>query len=742
MNTSTSILAATTLALLGCTSLQNRGLASPTPDLRKREPGWLLVGAARVDVTPPPGPSMFGHGPDARVADGYWSRLQCRVFVLETHPEDRIALVPCDLHSVSAILHREVAERVRTIVPTSRLLIAATHTHAGPAHYFESAAYGGIASTRRPGFDPAMLDFLVGRIADGVAQAFASRRPAAARWVHTAVWKLTRNRSLDAFRANGLPFVAEAPAGLALSDEERAVDPALDVLQIEAVDAQARLLGPIGWLVFFAMHPTVVGPSSRLFGADVYGVSSRLLEAELRRSWADRCGSPPAPVEGCEGQVDPLVALLNTNEGDVAPIWSSGGIDEGIRVGRALAESAWATHRSDESFRVRIVLDSRYLESELAGAAFPPAQIRAKLCSAELGAGSGHGASDRPVAIDALFGGGRDVDAGREDCQAPKSRLFGALQSLLIGSSASSFPGHAPIALIRIDDTFLSFVPAELTIQAGAALDARVLAVVRIEEGRAAHAVVVGLANAYVQYVATRREYQVQSYEGASTLYGPATAEYFAERAALLARSIMGEPIDADLAAAEPRIGQAVAFAYELGPRRARLPLASDGPAASTMREPRRQRGICHIRASQVPVICFWWSDASPGQVPITSARWLSLVSSSTEVGVRACQAGEPMQSAWASVCDPGAWIDDRGLDFQTRVRGRSSDAWLWSTLLHVSLEEWAWLETAGSVRLKVGGGMGLPAVQSEAFSAASMPAGCSDEAVRFCLGDREPEPR
>jgi neutral ceramidase len=735
----TPILAAASLAFLGCNSLRSRGLSEATSDLRRREPGLLLAGAARVDVTPPPGPSLFGHGSDARVADGYWSRLQCRVFVLETNPEDRIVLVPCDLHSISAIMHREVAEKVQAIVPTSRLLITATHTHAGPAHYFESALYGGFSSTRRPGFDPAMLDFLANRIASGVVEAFAARRPAAARWVHTAAWKLTRNRSLKAHRANLLPFVAKAPAGLALSDEERAIDPALDVLQIEAVDAEARLLGPIGWLVFFAMHPTVVGSSSRLYGADVFGVSSRLLEAELRRVWADRCRSPS--LEGCARNVDPLAALLNTNEGDISPIWSSGGVEEAIGVGRGLAESAWATHSSDESFRRRMVVDSRYLESELSGAAFPPAQKRPGLCFAEMGAAASHGASDHPIAIASVLGEGSVVDTTRDDCQAPKKRLMGPLQTLLVGSSASSFPGHAPIALVRIDDTFLSFVPAEFTVQAGAALDARVLAQVRVEDDRTPHALVVGLANAYVLYVTTRREYQVQSYEGGSTLYGPASAEYFAERAALLARSIVGEPIDADLGAAEPRIGQAVAFDYELAPRRARMPAANGAPAASAMREPRRQRGLCRIGMSRPAAVCFWWSDASPGQVPITSSPWLSLVSASTGLTVRTCQSREPMPSALASVCDPGASVDDRGLDFQTRVRGRSSDAWLWSTLLQMSPGEWASLEKGEGVRVKVEGVAGLPAVEPDVFSAASMPAECSDEAVRFCLGDREPEP-
>ena len=130
-------------ALAACALHRMPGTAEPLPDARRGSRGFLQAGAARADVTPPPGPSTFGLGPDSLVTDGYWSRLYCRAFILETSPQDRVAMVGCDLHSVSGILHRRVAERVRGIVPTSRLFIAATHTHAGPAHYFETPIYAG-----------------------------------------------------------------------------------------------------------------------------------------------------------------------------------------------------------------------------------------------------------------------------------------------------------------------------------------------------------------------------------------------------------------------------------------------------------------------------------------------------------------------------------------------------------------------------------------------------------------------
>ncbi|TMA14126.1 MAG: hypothetical protein E6J86_09600 [Deltaproteobacteria bacterium] len=749
-------------ALAACTLHRMPGTAELLPDARRGSRGLLQAGAARADVTPPPGPSTFGLGPDSLVTDGYWSRLYCRAFVLETSPQDRVAVVGCDLHSVSGILHRRVAERVRAIVPTSRLFIAATHTHAGPAHYFEAPLYAGAMSTRHPGFDSAMVDFLASRIAGAIEGAFAARRPAAARWVHSTAWQLTRNRSLEAFEANGTLQLFQPPPDLQLSDEEAAIDPSLHVLQLEALDAETRtsMLGPLGFIVLFAMHPNVVTVRNRLFGADTHGAASRFLEAELRRAWSDRCGAVVKGIPDCAhvADLDPLAAVLNTNEGDVSPVLNANTTAEAVRVGRALAERAWETYArdpavvrahatrrpSDAGFRSSLVVDSRYLEAYLPGAPLlspsAAASKASRLCPiAELGAASGHGATDHPVTLDALMERGSDVDARRNDCHAPKKRLLGPLQGLLVGTSPTKYPTHAPFALLRVDDTWLSFVPGEPTVQVGAAINARVLANVRTEDGRPAHAAVVGLANAYFQYLTTRREYAVQAYEGASTLYGPASAEYFEDRFSLLARSMMGESIDTELGRG-PRIGEAVAFPYELGPERVRFPRAESSPLLPSLHEPRRQRGLCHLPRPRRMELCFWWSDGAPARVPISNGPWLELVRADNGETVRPCHARPPLDSPWAKACDPGAAIDDRGLDFETRVRGRAGDAWLWSTVLRLSAEEWQSVQAAGDVRLRASSVQGVAPVDSDAFRSSALPPACSENGIRFCLHEAEEE--
>ena len=59
------------------------------------------------------------------------------------------------------------------------------------------------------------------------------------------------------------------------------------------------------------------------------------------------------------------------------------------------------------------------------------------------------------------------------------------------------------------------------------------------EFGPEATVVLAGLANVYTHYVTTFEEYQVQRYEGASTLYGPHTLRAYQEQYEYLTKHLM-----------------------------------------------------------------------------------------------------------------------------------------------------------------------------------------------------------
>ena len=731
-------------AFYGVGSLLAVACASPRPLLltapvshERRVPEELTVGVARVDVTSPPGVSTFGHAPDALVTDGYWSRLYCRVFVFKQTTGLPLAIVPCDLSAISAALHHRVSEKVKEILPRSRLMITATHTHAGPAHYFESEAYGGAASSRLPGFDEAMLEMLAGRIAEGIERAHNRLRPARIRWAHQSAWKLTRNRSLIAYLSNSPRFEPRSHPDPRdkLSDEERAVDPALDVLQIEeTTPGNKRSVGPLGWLVFYAMHPTVLPSSNRLLGADIFGVASRNLEARLRplRACQDpRCSPSPKGQLQCPNlaDFDPLVGLVNTNEGDVSPIWSVGTTEEAIAVGNKLADSAFTSYQPAAPMHDQVVIESRYLEADLPGACLLHGS---SLCAkGELGNATGHGGSDHLATTDALFPKQPDRDPERDGCQAPKAKMLGSFQDAILGRSPDRYPEHVSFGLVHIDDTWLSFVPAELTVHAGSAVNRRVEQVVLTKNKSPSHFIVAGPANAYIQYVTTRPEYNLQFYEGASTLYGSQSSEYIAERLEILARSMIGQDADKWIAKGQPPIDTAVNVSFDFAPARARL-ATPDGPELRKI-VGRGAVDLCKLQLSlDRQSICFNWRDGSPGRVTLSNPDnepWVELVSAESGQPLPICaHKGQTLE------CDPIANIDDQGVDFQTRVRRRDGNGYIWSTLFRPSELEWNYLKQAGKVRIRVRGDSKAEPVQSPQFLVDELPA-CPDSTAVDCTG-------
>jgi neutral ceramidase len=697
----------------------------PPPD---NAPSEILVGASRVDITPPPGPSTFGHGPGARVAVGYWTRLYCRAFYFETQVQrgQGVAFVTCELPQISTLLQRHAAARLRDL-PASRLMLVATHTHAGPGHYFESENLGGMTSAHFPGFDPKMVEFLSERIARAVEQARSNKRPASLRWLSSEIWELTRNRSLTAYRANTRPFRAKPPdrtslpAGTSLSEEQLAIDPALRILQIEWREANA----PIGLIVFYAMHPTVVRNRNRYFGGDVFGVAARLLEQELRRkAIAGRGELACALGPSTKDCFDPVAALVNTNEGDIVPVWSTGETDEAKLVGARLANEIWATRVACDQpapdaarpvscggWAKQASVDLRYIEAKLPGASrlVTPSEPRpARLCErAELGLAASLGGSDHPTTVEGLLASGETtVDYGRVHCQAPKVPFLGFVQKLL---PSGAFPEQVPLALLRLHGTWISFVPAELTITTGDRLNTAVRSIARLADPNA-DAVVAGLANGYIQYVATPEEYDVQRYEGGSTLYGRATAPYLEQVFEYLARHMIGQDVSASLTAmTHTKLGAAEAFEYTTAPERSRL-WQAEWDAEQSELDNRGPGKLCRIQNTEPTALCFRWTDVGPGRAALTTEPWILIARKST------------LETRF----------DDRGIDFMTRVHGRSGRAWVWSTVFRPSLAEWNALPP--DERLEFVVRAGAAPLRSAAFSVKEPPPPCTrEDLAAFC---------
>ncbi|HKQ71800.1 MAG TPA: neutral/alkaline non-lysosomal ceramidase N-terminal domain-containing protein [Polyangiaceae bacterium] len=727
----------------------------------EKVPRELQVGTARVDVTPPPGPSTFGHGPDALASQGFWTRLECRVFAVVAGGE-RFAIVPCDLPAISYSLFREVV--AASHIAPDHLLMTATHTHAGPAHYFEPPAYSGVLSTRRPGYDDVMLQFLSARIAKGIERAFAAPQKAELRWRSLDMWGFTRNRNVDAYDLNGRSFPkscagshceleqppcdpgsawvpSAVPDRSALDSGPcrhlgracELIDPSVDVLEIRRATSSsdpADRKPLIGQVVFLAMHPTILPAHTRLFGADVFGIISRELEHDMRLEWSAAGERDP----------DPLAALINTNEGDMVPAWSAADIDETRHFGAEVARKIWETSASDAGgsrapdpggvpvvgrFEKAMVFASRAFEVDMAAAASTLNVNQRR--PAMLGQGSSHGSSDHRATVDDITDRLPDWRLGAGS-HVPKAPLLAGLQKALV--SPDGFPSQVPFALFRIGDRWIGAVPAEVTITAGSRIRAA------IERGSGAGArgryIVAGLAGAYIQYVTTCEEYQLQRYEGASNLYGARTESFISNIEQTLACRLSDTPgPSCSGAALSPGVREQFG-AFEIAPdadrtgRRFPLP---EGPS-----EPLVQ-GVCKLpRGGDAPTFCFRWLDASPGDLDLAKkeaplAPWFAL------------RTGGPGTEVRWDPADARSFVDDFGDAFAIRARTRcSDDRFSYTALFLPTARVWAGISKPdAALRVALTKGVFESHAKTTFEFHTKTTRDCSREETLFCTDENEP---
>jgi neutral ceramidase len=517
------------------------------------ETAHFVAGAARVDITPPPGYPMGGHSIGGRIARGYWTRLYTRAFYFQDARGHRLALVSCDLFAIPAALHSAVAERLK--LPPESLIVAATHTHHGPAGYMSSAVFNFGAPV--PGYDGELFR----RLTDGIAEAVASARENALASgdasvaLHTSVaLDLQRNRAIDAFYRNSSEarakvLEASRAAGTTCPDPAdvecpryQAVDPSLEVLEVRHGGRTTALL------VFYAIHNTAISHDCTLYQSDLSGRAMQQLE-----------GGPA------------IAGFFNGAEGDVSPRWVAQNRDDVLRLGNRLARAVAAAVKrpaaADHNPQVAAVRQ--------VFAAVPAAGPTRELTRPASGVGELGGAEDgRTVLYGYGWRGGVTDPLGR-DAKVPalelyRPTLFRPLQKVL--GAAKNYPAEIPVSLAAIGGLSLAAIPTEMTTAEGFALRSKL----REVTGRT-H-VLIGLANEYIGYTASEAEYGAQDYEGASTMYGPRQGTVIGELLAAVARNVGPREAAGEATVYHPGAKAPFRFGPEFFGQRYNLPYADLEP--------------------------------------------------------------------------------------------------------------------------------------------------------------------
>lgn len=495
---------------LGCGTTRYL-MPSPSTCAESAPRPGLLAAVVRADITPPVGLSMFGHGLESRIGTGTFTRLECRGFVFREGGEGA-AWVICDLGGISLTLQRRAAELVRARIPlgADRLVLTATHTHAGPSGFFESNAFlNPLGGTRDPFYDQRVTDFLATRIASAVIEAWHRAAPATLRAaVDDDVRGINRNRSLTA-RMRDPEYIAHDPARPDLDPAHINANRELPVLR---VDIEGRPAGLIG---VFGVHATALPNTNERYHGDLFAFARRYCESELAARYP---GSSP------------ICAIAPGTEGDASPDWGVQHLVESQRLGARLGYHL--ARLFEAAVPHQAALEVRYREVMLPGAAVGGGSPHRLARWAEIGLPAAGGAADGPTRVRLIeqMNPGMIHPEGRDE-HGSRSALLGMFPTTVEEArDGYMFPVRAPFWWLRLGRWVFVTVPMEPTYAAGVRIRDAVMRQVAASGLEVERVFPVGLTGLYLDYLVTSEEYQMQHYEGASCVYGPYSLAFVSER--------------------------------------------------------------------------------------------------------------------------------------------------------------------------------------------------------------------
>jgi hypothetical protein len=509
-----------------CASAGPAVAAGPPPDAP------LRAGAGQADVTPPQTGYYLGGWTRAdRLARGQSTRLYANALVLERGGR-KIALVAAELFAIPAGLQEDVARELGGLGydPTT-VVLAASHTHSGPGGYANNPTYNFAAPSLQTVTDPStflafvqpkpadrqLYTFLVHQIALAVRRADTDLRPAELGWGHADLTGLTQNRSIEAHLADhGVHVpVGQGTPQMDPDGVDHTIDPSVDVLRVDQLVADGTGVRrvPIGAWSNFADHGTVVHSETEAYSGDHH--------ASAWRRFADRVRQ----AAGLPAGARVVNVYPNSDEGDQTAGIEHVGIAAADQVGSAEADAMFtAWQDAGRSLSSTPPLDLRWTRTCFCGANTSTGRVATS------------GKEGVPFTTGSEEGRGPLYDITHVALEGLTSPIPDPEQGNKVVAPVGDPPPAVPYAVLRVGDRALVAIPGEPTKEVGARIKDAVTAA--MAPSGVTRAVVIGLAYDYIQYVTTPEEYGTQSYEGASTLYGPNEATFMQEQVVDLARRL------------------------------------------------------------------------------------------------------------------------------------------------------------------------------------------------------------
>ncbi len=475
--------------------------------------------------------------------------LMARAFIL-TDPTSntRAVFVVADIWSCSIAVKQEVVRRlsfglVEMPYQAANITIAGTHTHSGAAGYLHHFLYNAMAT----GFDPHVFESLVSGIVRAIELAHINLAPGRVSVAQGLLGDITRNRSMPAFANNPTAMTARFP---------NAVDETMTQLLFEhETAAGSGKYTPIGLLNWFAIHPTNMGKQSTAISGDNKGWAAHIVERDQGK------GFVAGFANGCAGDVSGNFIPGQPGFKSVEVLKLPEHRDRMIFAGERQADHASRLMRRKgavmtgpiTALEYRINLASRTgavaalgismaagsvedggqgLVSEgvtLKDITDPTNTSHGSSLAAALSAGIAMHLGHILSAVSALFSGNAFHVLHRALTFTPVTdaqMIVAHFPKPIMLTPGAQYPDPwtpetVPLQLVRIGRFAMLGVPAEVTTVAGQHL--RDAVADGLGQSGVEMIAISTYTNGYAQYVTTAEEYDLQHYEGASTLFGRRT---------------------------------------------------------------------------------------------------------------------------------------------------------------------------------------------------------------------------
>ena len=209
----------------------------------------LKAGTSKVCISPPIGVPLAGFAARHETSTGIHDDLFARALVLET-PDAAVAFVSVDLLALPGDFVRQVREAIHasTGLRPESIMIASTHTHAGPVT---------ITTFFNPdeSVDSHYMDMLAKAIVEAVTNAWRDRFPARVGVGVGHVEGVGVNRR---------------------SSNQKPVDEQVGIIKVTDADERTRAV-----LMNYSCHPTVLGPDNLKVTGDFPAFAVKEIESEL-----------------------------------------------------------------------------------------------------------------------------------------------------------------------------------------------------------------------------------------------------------------------------------------------------------------------------------------------------------------------------------------------------------------------------------------------------------------------------